>query len=235
MPNNTLPYNPSAYHTFRITQDSFQPTDPFNHRTSLSTQQLLILSQQIQGASLNDAVTASLAMHEAASFGLLPATSLQHSLNSRPPASTQSVSTLTPEQVLDLLEMGTSNAFFSLFQAGHLLTLVINGYHAIQCPKCSQHISTSVPSSVILGNSGHFHTLTCHYRRRPCLNALSRKEQEAATTILEEITSPVLSHRSSSSTSHLTRCTSLDSISGFSESDMYIYFSSYFVPLLNQY
>ena len=99
--------------------------------------------------------------------------------------------TLSPNQAAQLLEIETSDSFFTLFLNGHITTLVTSGYHAFQCPHCNQPIKTSIPSTVLLENSGHFNVLTSHYCCKPCIIVLSHKEHEAAVIVLE-ITLPAL-------------------------------------------
>ena len=103
----------------------------------------------------------------------------------RPSPSTKSPSSWSLEWAIFFL--------LYIFLNGHIITLIVGGYHALQCPHCSQPIKTSIPSTILLGNSSHFNAsaLTSHCCRKPCIIALSRKEHVAAITVLE-ITSPAL-------------------------------------------
>ena len=131
-------------------------------------------------------------VHEASPLGSFSTMLSLVLLNSYQPY-VSSLSTLSPNQVAQLLEIGTSNSFFILFLNGHIITLIVSGYHTFQCPHCNQPIKTSIPSTVLLENSGHFNALTSHYHRKPCIIALSHKEHEAAVTVLEITLSALLS------------------------------------------
>jgi hypothetical protein len=107
--------------------------------------------------------------------------------------------------------MGTADAFLALFQHGHIITVVLGRFHGIQCPECSITIKTSIPNNIPLGSIGQFHALANHYRQKSCLTALACKEKAAAVSLIQEITSPTLSHWSLSPT--LTHTSILDSSS----------------------
>jgi hypothetical protein len=92
--------------------------------------------------------------------------------------------------------MGTSESFLFLFQHGYIVTVVLSGFHGIECPQCSLTVKTSIPGTVQLCTSGQFSALANHYRKKPCLTALARKEQAASSALIQEITSPTLSRRS---------------------------------------
>ena len=137
------------------------------------------------------------------------------SLSPPPPVSSLSSSSsqtaapslLSPAQVSEYLEMGTADAFLTLFQHGHIITVILGRFHGIQCPSIT--IKTSIPNSVPLGSIGQFCALANHYCQKPCLIALAHKEKAAAVSLIQDIMSSALSHRSLSPT--LTRTSILDS------------------------
>ena len=139
------------------------------------------------------------------------------SLSPPPPALSLSLSSsqtaapslLSLAQVSEYLEMGTADVFLTLFQHGHIITVVLDGFHGIQCPECSITVKTSIPNSVLLGSIGQFCALANHYCQKPCLTALACKEKAAAVSLIWEITSSTLSYQLLSPT--LTRTSILDS------------------------
>lgn len=210
-------HNLSAYHQAQIAQGWFQPSEAFfNSRSTQSSHLSLTLPP---GSTRETPAPVPAGVHEASPLGSFSNVPSPVLLDSYQPYVSSS-STLSPNQVAQLLEIGTSDSFFTLFLNGHIMTLIVGGYHAFQCPHCNQPIKTSIPSTVLLGNSGHFNALTSHYRRKPCIIALSRKEHEAAVTILE-ITSPALLSRSFTpqASSVVSRSSSFNSQFSLSDSD----------------
>ncbi|KAI6008633.1 hypothetical protein PISMIDRAFT_690710 [Pisolithus microcarpus 441] len=210
MASNTVSDNSSAILDSQITHDSSQPTDLiFNHRALH-----LPLTSHAGSWSGGEPPTLHL-MHgtqEASPFGsFLPGTPR----NSRPSLDLvrqRATNSLSQGQIHDLLEMGTSHAFFLLFQHGHLFTFVVGGHHVLECPHCSQSVKTSIPNAVVLRESGHFTALTSHYRRKPCLIAAARKEQRATSTAIDEISSPAITRRHSVTPSPTIRTSSSDGL-----------------------
>jgi hypothetical protein len=152
--------------------------------------------------------------HEAASrfVPLAP-----HSSSPVPPSPflqpTASSPHLSDAQVSHHLAMGTSESFLFLFQHDYIVTVVLSGFHGIECPQCSLRVKTSIPGTVQLCTSGQFSALANHYCKKPCLTALARKEQAASSALIQEITSPTLSRRSLTPalTPSLSRTSTLDS------------------------
>ena len=96
----------------------------------------------------------------------------------------------------DLLQLGNNQSFLTLFQHGALTTIIVTGYHTFQCPLCDSHVSTSIPSTVLLTSAGQFHALMTHYRKKPCLATVARKEKGGIAAILQSM--GTVAHLSSS-------------------------------------
>ena len=92
---------------------------------------------------------------------------------------------LTKDTIHKLLEMGTSQLFFILFQHRSLTAVVFAGYHAFKCLLCDSHVNTSIPGTVLLTSGGQFNTLMNHYCKKPYQMALAWKEKKGANTVLQ--------------------------------------------------